>query len=174
MNIWHDVSPDRITAQDFLAVIEISRGSKMKYELDKDTGMLLLDRVLYTSTIYPASYGFLPRTYAEDSDPLDVLVLCAEPIVPMTLVRCYPIGAIIMIDGESMDEKIIAIPFGDPKYNCHDDMSGLPEHMITEMRHFFTVYKQLEKKETAVLETVGREAAQEIISKAIKTYNEKF
>ena len=174
MNIWHDVSPDRITTEDFLAVIEISRGSKMKYELDKRTGMLMLDRVLYTSTIYPASYGFIPRTYADDSDPLDVLVLCSEPIVPMTLVRCYPIGAIIMIDGNSMDEKIIAIPFGDPKYNCHDDLSGLPEHMITEMRHFFSVYKQLENKETAVLETVGRTAAHEIIEKAIAGYNNKF
>ena len=105
MNIWHEVNPNRISKEDFLAVIEISKGSKNKYELDKDTGMLVLDRILYTSTHYPANYGFIPRTYADDKDPLDVLVLCTEPIVPLALVRCYPIGVICMTDQGEMDYK---------------------------------------------------------------------
>ena len=98
MNIWHDISPKRITKDKFYAVIEISKGGKNKYELDKETGMLKLDRVLFTSTHYPANYGFIPRTYSEDNDPLDVLVLCSEPIVPLALVRCYPIGVMMMQD----------------------------------------------------------------------------
>ena len=114
MNIWHDIDSSRITRKDFEAVIEISKGSKMKYELDKETGLLKLDRVLHTSTHYPANYGFIPKTYADDNDPLDVLVLCSEQIETMALVRCYPIGVISMVDGGHADDKIIAIPFGDP------------------------------------------------------------
>lgn len=111
MNIWHDIAPSRVKPEDFWAVIEIEKGSKNKYELDKETGMLRLDRILYTSTHYPANYGFIPRTWAEDGDPLDVLVLCSESIRPLSLVRCFPIGVISMEDGGSQDEKIIAIPF---------------------------------------------------------------
>ena len=114
MNIWHDIPDERISPDNFFAVIEIEKGSKVKYELDKETGMLMLDRVLYTSTHYPASYGFIPRTYADDGDPLDVLVLCSEPIIPMSLVQVYPFGVISMVDNGRNDEKIIAIPFGDP------------------------------------------------------------
>ena len=110
MNIWHDIAPSRVKPEDFWAVIEIEKGSKNKYELDKETGMLRLDRILYTSTHYPANYGFIPRTWAEDGDPLDVLVLCSESIRPLSLVRCFPIGVISMEDGGSQDEKIIAIP----------------------------------------------------------------
>ena len=117
-NIWHDINPRRISAEDFVACIEIPKGGKNKYEMDKETGLLCLDRVLYTSTHYPANYGFIPRTYASDNDPLDVLVLCQESIVPMTLVRCYPIGVINMIDNDMEDEKIIAIPFNDPSLTC--------------------------------------------------------
>ena len=107
-NIWHDISPSRITSNDFIAVIEIEKGSKKKYELDKETGHLILDRILYTSTHYPTNYGFIPRTYADDNDPLDVLVLCSEVIQPLSLVRCYPIGVITMLDQGRLDEKIIA------------------------------------------------------------------
>ena len=114
MNIWHDINPDRITPNDFMAVIEIEKGSKKKYELDKQTGLIVLDRILYTSTHYPANYGFIPRTLADDGDPLDVLVLCNEPIDPLVLVQCYPIGVITMLDNGKNDEKIIAIPFEDP------------------------------------------------------------
>ena len=146
-NIWHDVDPKRISSDDFLAVIEIPKGSKKKYELDKPTGMIILDRILYTSTRYPANDGFIPRTYGDDGDPLDVLVLCSETLDPLTLVRCFPIGYIDMLDGGKCDEKIIAIPFADPSYNGYQDISDLPDHLFEEMSHFFSVYKALEGKE---------------------------
>ena len=171
MNIWHDIHPKRVTPEDFIAVIEISKGSKNKYELDKETGTLILDRVLYTSTHYPANYGFLPLTYAQDNDPLDVLVLCQEQINPMTLVRCYPIGVIKMIDCDEIDEKIIAIPFHDPSLNLYKDISELPKHTFNEISHFFEVYKFLEDKDTAVKEIRGREEALEIIRSCMDVYN---
>ncbi|MBE6571831.1 MAG: inorganic diphosphatase [Ruminococcaceae bacterium] len=173
-NIWHDISPKRINSQDFICVIEITKGSKKKYELDKETGYLMLDRILYTSTHYPANYGFIPRTYGDDNDPLDVLVICSEQIEPMTLVRAYPIGVITMIDNGRNDEKIIAIPFNDPTYNMYKDISELPAHVFEEMKHFFTVYKNLERKDTAVDEVSGREAAVKIIDSALDNYVEKF
>ncbi len=174
MNIWHDISPERITRKDFEAVIEISKGSKMKYELDKETGILKLDRVLHTSTHYPANYGFIPRTYADDLDPLDVLVLCSEQIVPLSLVRCYPIGVISMLDAGKADDKIIAIPFGDPTYNVYKDISQLPTHVFDEMSHFFKVYKMLENKDTVINEARGVLAAIDIIDDAIEGYKKEF
>lgn len=173
-NIWHDIDEKRIAPDDFMVVIEIPKGSKNKYELDKETGVLMLDRILHTSTHYPANYGFIPRTYADDKDPLDALVLCSEPIAPMTLVRCYPIGAIKMIDNGSNDEKIIAIPFGDPTYNGYRDIKELPKHIFNEMAHFFTVYKNLEHKETAVDEIIGSENVRPIIQEAIEGYRKLF
>jgi inorganic pyrophosphatase len=133
-----------------------------------------LDRILYTSTHYPANYGFIPRTYADDKDPLDALVLCSEPILPMTLVHCYPIGAIKMIDNGANDEKIIAIPFDDPTYNGYKDISELPKHIFDEMAHFFTVYKALENKQTAVDEIIGAEEAKTIIQSTIDAYKKGF
>ena len=124
MNIWHDISPKVITKEKFTAVIEIPKGSKVKYELDKTTGLLRMDRILYTSTHYPANYGFIPRTYAEDGDPLDVLVLCSETLAPLSLVDCYPIGVISMLDNGAADEKIICIPLNDPTYNIYKDISA--------------------------------------------------
>ena len=174
MNIWHNINPKRITKNDFIAVIEIEKGSKCKYELDKETGILILDRILYTSTHYPANYGFIPRTYADDLDPLDVLVLCSESLHPMTSVRCYPIGVISMIDNGRYDEKIIAIPFHDPTYNSYKDISEIPTHIFEEMKHFFRVYKELEDKETAVNEVLGAEAAEKIIAAAIDGYVENY
>ena len=173
-NIWHDISPSRITKNDFIAVIEIEKGSKKKYELDKETGHLILDRILYTSTHYPANYGLIPRTYADDGDPLDVLLLCSEVIQPLSLVRCYPIGVITMKDQGRLDEKIIAIPFHDPTYNTYRDVSELPAHIFQEMSHFFTVYKNLEGKETVVDELAGAEAAKDVIQKCLDAYIEKF
>lgn len=174
MNIWHDIAPERIKSDDFVACIEISKGGKNKYEMDKETGMLKLDRVLYTSTHYPANYGFIPRTYADDNDPLDVLVLCSEAILPMTLVKCYPIGVIKMIDSQSIDEKIIAIPDRDPNYNAYRDVNSLPRHILDEIMHFFSVYKMLEGKETIVKELCGRDVAIDIVNKCIKAYEDKF
>lgn len=174
MNIWHDISSEKINPERFTAVIEISKGSKSKYELDKETGFLKLDRILYTSTHYPANYGFIPRTFADDGDPLDVLVLCSQQIYPMTLVECFPIGLIAMIDSGSNDEKIIAIPVNDPTFNQYRDISELPKHIFDEMRHFFQVYKTLENKETVVNDIHGRETAIEVISQTIETYNDIF
>lgn len=173
-NIWHDISPERITPEDFICVIEIPKGSKKKYELDKETGYIILDRILYTSTHYPANYGFIPRTYGDDNDPLDVLLLCSERLEPMTLVRAYPIGVIKMIDNDRGDEKIIAIPLSDPTYNGYKDIGQLPKHIFDEMKHFFEVYKNLENKTTAVDEVQGRKVAVEIIESAIENYNRKF
>lgn len=175
MNIWHDISPKRINAEDFMAVIEITKGGKAKYEMDKETGLLKLDRVLYTSTHYPANYGFIPRTYASDGDPLDVLVLCSENIIPMSLVRCYPIGVIIMDDGGKKDEKIIAIPFDDPTYNSYRDIKELPSHIYEEMQHFFKVYKELEAGKDTEIEMVwGPEEAKEIIQSCLDHYLNDF
>ena len=174
MNIWHDISKERVKPENFVVCIEISKGSKNKYELDKETGSLLLDRILYTSTHYPHNYGFIPRTYAEDNDPLDVLVICSESIVPMAIVEAYPIGVIHMIDNGSVDEKIIAICPHDPIYNSYKDVSELPVHIFDEIRHFFQVYKTLEGKDTKVMSCLGRDEALEIIEKAIQVYDDKF
>ncbi len=174
MNIWHNINPKRISPEDFIAVIEIEKGSKCKYELDKETGILILDRILYTSTHYPANYGFIPRTYADDLDPLDVLVLCSESLRPMTSVRCYPIGVISMVDNGRYDEKIIAIPYNDPTFNGYKDISEIPKHIYEEMQHFFKVYKELEGKETAVNEVSGKIEAQRIIAQAIDGYIENY
>ena len=174
MNIWHDIDSSRISPEEFMVVIEIPKGSKTKYELDKQTGLLQLDRILHTSTHYPANYGFIPKTYADDYDPLDVLVLCSERIYPMTLIKCYPIGVMSMLDNGRNDEKIIAIPTNDPSYNSFTDISQLPNHIFEEMKHFFSVYKALEHKETAVEEILGVENALEIIATAIESYKLKF
>ena len=174
MNIWHDIKSERIKPEKFTAVVEIPRGSKIKYELDKETGMLKLDRILYTSTHYPANYGFIPRTLADDGDPLDVLVLCTEYIDPLTLVECYPIGMITMVDSGSQDEKIIAIPKGDPTYNMYKNIIDLPSHIFEEMKHFFKVYKELENKETQVEDIKLKDEAIKTIATCIDNYNKKF
>ncbi len=174
MNLWHDMPSTRVTPVEFDAVIEISKYSKSKYELDKETGHLKLDRVLHTSTHYPANYGFIPRTYADDDDPLDVLVLCSETILPMAIVTCRPIGVISMIDNDSSDEKIIAVASGDPTYNGYTDISQLPKHIFNEMAHFFSVYKALEHTTTTVDSIDNKESAVEIVSKCINNYDKKF
>lgn len=174
MNIWHDIARDRIKEDDFYAVVEITKGSKMKYELDKETGLLVLDRILYTSTHYPANYGLIPRTLAGDGDPMDVLILSSEPLLPLSLVRCYPIGVIVMNDNGSTDEKIIAIPFSDPTYNNYKSIQDLPSHIFEEMQHFFRVYKELENKPTSVSETFDVDVAVKIVQKSIDEYIEKI
>uniref|UniRef100_UPI0040271168 inorganic diphosphatase n=1 Tax=Candidatus Fimenecus sp. TaxID=3022888 RepID=UPI0040271168 len=174
MNIWHNIARNRINANDFYAVVEITKGSKMKYELDKETGLLVLDRILYTSTHYPANYGFIPRTLADDGDPMDVLVLSSEPLLPMSLVRCYPIGVITMVDNGKRDEKIIAIPFNDPTYNNYKSITELPGHIFEEMQHFFRVYKELENKPTSVSEVDDHEVAIDVVQKSIDEYIDKI
>ena len=174
MNIWHDIKAERISENKFEALIEIPKGSKAKYELDKETGLIRLDRILYTSTVYPANYGFIPRTLADDGDPLDVLVLCNEIIYPMTLVTCTPIGVIKMVDGGELDEKIIAVPVNDPNYKHYYDIKELPQHIFDEMMHFFEVYKMLEHKTTAVKEIYHKYEAIEIIRKCMERDGETF
>lgn len=174
MNIWKDIDPRRIKADDFIAYIEIQKGMKNKYELDKETGLLILDRILYTSTHYPSNYGFIPHTYADDGDPLDVLVLCSESILPGSEVRCYPIGIMKMIDQDAADEKIIAVPFGDPTNNMYRSIDELPEHVLNEIKHFFSVYKSLEYKKVQVLDMDGPQEAKNIINKCIRQFDEKF
>ncbi len=174
MNIWHDIDAKRITPKEFIAVIEIPKGYKQKYELDKETGLLILDRILHTSTHYPANYGFIPRTLSDDGDPLDVLVLCSEEIEPLGLVKCYPIGVITMMDNGEKDEKIIAIPFNDPNYNCYNNITELPKHIFEEMEHFFSVYKQLEQKPTAVNKVTERLDALKIIEYCISRYENTY
>ncbi len=174
MNIWKDISQDRIKPEDFMACIEIEQGSKNKYELDKETGLIVLDRVLYTSTHYPMNYGFIPRTYSEDNDPLDVFVLCSQPIHQNCLVRCYPIGVVKMIDREENDEKIVAIPFGDPQWHDIQELDQLPAHIMDELKHFLQVYKQLENKKVVVDEIGGRDVAIQTIIDAMDRYKATF
>ena len=174
MNIWHDIDDDRIYPTDFVSVIEISKGSNMKYELDKKTGMLALDRVLFTATYYPMNYGFIPRTYGDDHDPLDVLLLCSQAIQPMTIVRSYPIGVMYMEDSGMGDEKIIAIPYGDPTYMNYTDIKELPKHIFEEVKHFFSVYKQLESKSTTVRDIGGPVEAVAVIERSIENYKAHF
>lgn len=170
MNIWHDVSPALITPEKFTAVIEIPMGSKKKYEMDKDTGLLRLDRILHTSTHYPANYGFIPRTYADDGDPLDVLVLCTETLDPMVMVDCLPIGCIRMMDRGDCDDKIIAIARDDPTWNFYHDVSQLPPHIAQEIAHFFEVYKALEHQCTTTSATLPREQAVAIVADCMERY----
>lgn len=174
MNIWHDIDSNRINKDEFVACVEIPKGSKKKYELDKETGLIILDRILYTSTHYPANYGFIPKTFSDDKDPLDVLILCDETFDPLTLVRCKPIGVINMIDDNENDEKIIAVCVNDPQMNLYNDLCELPEHRFQEIKHFFQVYKTLENKVTAVTEILGCEDAKKIIQKSIDNYEELF
>lgn len=174
MNVWKDINKNRITPSDFIAYIEIEQGSKNKYELDKETGLIILDRVLYTSTHYPMNYGFIPHTLSGDGDPLDVFVLCSQPIEKMSLVRCYPIGIIYMMDRDETDEKVIAIPFGDPQYNGYRDITSLPAHILDELKHFLSVYKQLENKEVHVLKVGSCDDARQTIEDNIKAFEKAY
>ena len=168
-DIWKDIGKERIKPEDFVACIEIEQGSKNKYELDKETGLIIWDRVLYTSTHYLMNYGFIPRTLSGDGDPLDVFVLCSQPIEKMSLVRCYPIGIVYMTDKNETDEKVITIPFSDPQYNSYTDISELPAHIIEELEHFLSVYKQLENKVVTVLEVAGHESTMKTIQENISS-----
>lgn len=171
-NIWHDISSHRINTDEFVAYIEIPKGSKNKYELDKETGLLRLDRVLGASVQYPANYGFIPKTLAEDTDALDVLVLCQETIPASCLVEARPIGVMIMTDDGQVDEKIIAVATKDMVYSSYTSLEELPEHLTIEMEHFFNIYKAFESKKTVIKGFEGKEHAMKTIQKALKRYEE--
>ncbi len=171
---WHDVSPGEEPSERINCVIEIPKGSKNKYELDKKTGLLFADRVLYSSVHYPANYGFIPQSYCDDGDPLDILVLCQEEIQPLCIVQCKAIGMMSMRDEKGQDDKIIAVHANDPAYNTYEDISALPPHVVKELQRFFQDYKILEHKEVIVDTLRGRFDAVNAIRDALRMYRENI
>ncbi len=169
---WHDVTPGENLPAEFNALVEIPMGSSVKYELDKKTGLLRLDRVLYSAVYYPANYGFIPQTYAEDDDPLDVLVLCQEPLSPLTLVSARAIGLMTMIDGGNRDHKILAVAVHDPEFNNFREASELPPHRLMMLRRFFQDYKQLEGKSVEVDEFQPAGTALPVIEESLQRYSQ--
>jgi len=170
-NPWHDVPPGEETPRGIVpAIIEIPMGSSNKYELDKETGLLKLDRVLYSAVHYPANYGFIPQTLADDGDPLDVLVLGAEPVYPLTLVKARAIGLMVMKDQDELDHKIIAVHVNDPEYSSYRDVHQLPPHRLAVLKRFFEDYKILEKKAVIVDEILSAVEALPVITEALATY----
>lgn len=172
-NPWHHVSPGDKLPGIVNGIIEIPKGTRAKYELDKDSGLLRLDRVLYSSVYYPANYGFIPQSYCDDNDPLDILILSQIDVVPMCIVPAKVIGVMRMLDGGEADDKIIAVSEGDPSVSHINDISELPAHFISEMRSFFEDYKKLEKKTVAVEEFLGRDFAMKILQDSLEMYREK-
>ena len=170
---WHDVTPGEQLPGQFVVVVEIPLGSKVKYELDKETGLLKLDRVLYSAVHYPDNYGFIPQTYAEDDDPLDVLVLCQEPVAPLTLVQARAIGLMTMLDGGKRDHKILAVAEHDPEYNGFHEAEELPAHRLNMLRRFFQDYKTLEGKVVEVDELQPAAMALPIIEQALDRYSQQ-
>lgn len=173
-NPWHHVSPGDDLPYTVNGIIEIPKGTRAKYELDKKSGLLRLDRVLYSSVYYPANYGFIPQSYCDDKDPLDILILSQIEVVPMCIVPGKVIGVMRMIDNGEADDKIIAVAAGDPSVSHINDISELPAHFISEMRSFFEDYKKLENKTVVVDDFLNRETAIQILEASFKLYQEKF
>lgn len=173
IHAWHDVTPGHKLPQEFQAVIEIPSGSSVKYELDKASGLIKLDRVLYSAVFYPANYGFVPQTLAEDDDPLDVLVFCQEAVVPLTIIEARTIGLMTMIDAGKKDHKIIAVAIRDPEFNSYHDAAEMPPHRMLMLRRFFQDYKQLEGKAVEVNEIRPAAEAFPVIEDALHRYSEK-
>jgi inorganic pyrophosphatase len=171
MHPWHDIEVDETRIEEcFPVVIEVPMGSKNKYELDKATGFMRLDRVLYSAVHYPANYGFVPQTFCDDQDPLDALVLCQEPVAPMTLVEARAIGVMRMRDEKGIDDKLLAVAVKDPAYEEYTDHEQLPHHVVREMRRFFLDYKVLENKDVMVSEPLGVPDALDILREALAAY----
>lgn len=173
MHPWHDCYVDDHSVEtEFPAVIEVPKGSKNKYELDKETGLLRLDRVLFSAVHYPANYGFIPRTFCDDGDPLDVLVLGQEPVHPLTIVESRAIGVMRMRDEKGLDDKIVAVSIGDPAFTDYTDHSQLPNHVLREIRRFFEDYKVLEHKQVVVEDLLGPPDARRLIREALTLYQQ--
>jgi len=173
MHPWHDTYvDDTLIATSFPVIVEIPKGSSNKYELDKDTGLLRLDRVLYSAVHYPADYGFIPRTYCGDGDPLDALVLGQEPVYPLTIVEARALGVIRMRDEKGVDDKIVAVSVRDPSFAGFTDKAQLPGHVLHQVRRFFEDYKVLEHKQVVVEEMLGPDDAVRIIKEALEMYRQ--
>ena len=170
---WHDVSPGNQVPRDFQAVIEIPLGSNVKYELDKSSGLLRVDRIIHSAVFYPANYGFIPQTYAEDNDPLDVLVLCQEPVQPLALIKARAIGIMTMTDGGTTDDKVIAVATDDPEFNTYREASDLPPHRLSVLKRFFQDYKQLEGKTVEVEDISPTSSAVKVIERALARYQKE-
>ncbi len=173
-NPWHNVQTGRLTPEFVNGIIEIPQGSRAKYELDKDSGLLIMDRVLYSSVYYPANYGFIPRTYCDDKDPLDILILSQINVLPMCLVKAKVIGCMRMVDGGEADDKIIAVAEGDMSVNHINDIHELPNHFIRELKTFFEDYKKLENKTVVIEDFQSKFVALQIVEKSIEDYKDKF
>src|SRR5262245_51200672 len=169
---WHDVSPGKEVPRDFQAVIEIPLGSNLKYELDKPTGLLKVDRVIHSAVFYPANYGFIPQTFAEDNDPLDVLVLCQEAVQPLALIKARAIGVMTMVDSGATDDKIIAVATNDPEFSEYLEARDLPSHRLLVLKRFFQDYKQLEGKQVQVEEIRPAYAALSVIEQSLARYQQ--
>ncbi|SFQ32795.1 inorganic diphosphatase [Parafilimonas terrae] len=171
---WHGVSTGDRAPRIVNAVIEISQGSRCKYEIDKESGLLKLDRVIYSSFYYPVNYGFIPQTYGDDKDPLDILVITSLPVQPLTLMEAKIVGVMQMVDGGDADDKIIAVANNDPGVNHYNNIEELPQHFFEELRHFFEEYKTLEKKSVTVSDFGDKAKALDIIEDAVLLYKKKF
>ena len=173
MHPWHDIDPGNDAPAFVKSIIEIPKGSKGKYEMDKNSGLLRLDRVLFSSVHYPANYGFIPQTYCDDHDPLDILVICSIDVIPMCIIEAKVIGAMEMVDGDERDDKIIAVARHDMSVNYINDLSELPPHTLVELKRFFEDYKMLEHKDVIVEQFLHHEKAFEIVLESMKLYQEK-
>lgn len=174
MNLWHDVPLGKNVPEEFNVIIEIPKGSKNKYEIDKETGLIKLDRAMKTSQDYPFDYGFAPQTLWDDDDALDVVVLTTYPLSPGILVKVRPVAVMRMIDGGDSDDKVLAVPVNDPRWEDIKDLSDVNKHTVKEIQHFFETYKQIEKKEVTVSGFKNKKAAMAAVEKSIKLYKKKF
>ncbi len=174
VNPWHDVEIGEKAPEVINAIVEIPKDSKIKYELDKTTGLLKVDRFLYSAVHYPGDYGFVPRTLWDDNDPLDIIILTGRPLYPMTLAKVRVIGVLRMIDSDEKDDKIVAVYDEDPRYKEYQDIKDVPEHIIEELKHFFETYKHLQGKQCKILEVLGKEDALKDVGRAVEMYEEKY
>ena len=174
MNLLHDISPGKNIPEEINVIVEINKGSKNKYELDKETGLIMLDRVMHTSQDYPFDYGFVPQTHWHDGDPLEVVVLTTYPLVPGLLLVARPIAVLDMIDDGESDAKIIAVPVKDPRFKNVKDLSDINPHTLEEIKHFFETYKQIQKKEVTIPTVRGVKEALEVVTEGVALYKKEF